>query len=123
MPETGYVELTLMFEREGRKWVGTCLELGTSTYERTLERVEESIHQLVIDHLNLLEEAQERQRFFREHGITFHSVKPRPHEIRIPIPAGHRGVPRRQFFQPGVFPVPPVAKGTVTRQGLPLAAG
>ena len=82
MPIAGYVELTFMFEREGNKWVGTCLELGTSTYERTLERVEESIHRLAVEHLNLLEEAQERERFFRKHDIaswskTHGSVSPK----------------------------------------------
>lgn len=77
MPVTGYVELTFMFEREGSKWVGTCLELGTSTYGRNLERVEESIHRLAVEHLNLLEEAQERERFFQKHEIAFHSASSR----------------------------------------------
>ena len=38
--EIGYVTLTLSFEREGNKWVGTCLELGTSTFTRTLKQTQ-----------------------------------------------------------------------------------
>ena len=112
MPVTGYVELTFMFEREGNKWVGTCLELGTSTYGRNLERVEESIHRLAVEHLNLLEEAEERERFFRKHGIAFHPAKPKPRsrEVRFRVPAGLGGTRRRQFFQPLVIGVPSVAQ-------------
>ena len=108
-----YVKLTLMFEREGNKWVATCLELGTSTYGRTLERVEESIRRLVIEHLDLLEEAQERQRFFEEHGIVLHShADPPLLEFRIPVPAGHEpGDIQHQFYQPCIFPMPTVAVG------------
>ena len=84
-----YVKLTLMFEREGNKWVATCLELGTSTYGRTLERVEESIRRLVIEHLD-----------------------PPPLEFRIPVPAGHEPDDvQHQFYQPCIFPMPTVAVG------------
>ena len=125
MPVTGYVELTFMFEREGNKWVGTCLELGTSTYDRTLERVEESLHQLVTEHLNLLEEAQERERFFQKHGIVYREVKPRTRkQHHILIPALHKGSPRRQFFQPSIFRVPSTSRRVVAtnRSGRRLAA-
>ena len=119
MPVTGYVELTFMFEREGNKWVGTCLELGTSTYERTLERVEESIYQLATEHLDLLEEAQEREQFFRKHDITFHPVKPRlrSREVRLRVPA-NLDPTRRRFFQPLVIGVP-----SATRHVAKVAAG
>ena len=104
---TGYVELTLRFEREGNKWVGTCLELGTSTYARTLERVSESIKALVIEHLDLLEESGERERFFTEHNITLHRAKPQPHEVPVPnVEASslHGGI--GPLFQPSIFPMP-----------------
>ena len=114
MPVKGYVELTFMFEREGSKWVGTCLELGTSTYGRSLERVEDSIHHLVTEHLNLLEEAQERERFFRKHDIAFHPVKPRERsrEVRLRVPANPSG-DRRRFFQPLVIGVPSAPRHAV----------
>ncbi len=53
MTVAGYVELTLKFEREEGKWVGTCLELGTSTYAKTLDRVQKDLRQLVPEHLSL----------------------------------------------------------------------
>lgn len=106
MTVAGYVELTLKFEREEGKWVGTCLELGTSTYAKTLDRVQKDLRQLVPEHLSLLEEAGDRARFFEKHGITFHPAKPKPYEIRIPSIAddllyGDIG----PLFQPRVFPV------------------
>jgi hypothetical protein len=108
----GYVILTLRFEREGNKWVGTCLELGTSTFHRTLKRCEEELRELVVEHLNALEEAGERERFFQKWGIAFHHGRTTPHEVTI------RGsgedwnrlfegtaAPYGPFFQPSRFPV------------------
>ena len=69
MGVAGYVELTLRFEREGRTWVGTCLELGTSAYADSLDQTQQDLHKLVGEHLALLEEAGERERFFEEHGV------------------------------------------------------
>ena len=63
------VSLHFEFAREGNKWVGTCLELSTSTYARTRRKVEEALYELVLEHLNLLEESGERNRFFDEWGI------------------------------------------------------
>ena len=51
----GYAMLTLVFEREGYKWVGTCEELGTSTYARTLKQCQRELDDLVTEHLNLLD--------------------------------------------------------------------
>lgn len=108
----GYVFLTLRFEREGSKWVGTCLELGTSTFHRALKRCEEELRDLVIEHLNVLEEAGERERFFQKWGIVFRRTKTTPHEVII------RGsgqdwdrlfegaaAPYGPFLKPGRFPV------------------
>ena len=69
MPEepVGYVDLTLKYEFEEDQWVGVCLELSTSTFGDTLEEVKDDLTQLVIEHLNLLEDASERERFFEEH--------------------------------------------------------
>lgn len=84
MSAKGYVELTLKFEREGSLWVGTCLELSTSTYSPSLDQVQSDLRELIVEHLNLLEDAGERERFFGEHGIHFSPVKPVAHEIRLP---------------------------------------
>lgn len=105
MNVAGYVELTLQFEREERMWVGICRELGTSTYAASFDQVEKDLCKLVTEHLNLLEEAGERRRFFKEHGIQFSSKEPKPHDIRIP----DTGVDLLQevvpLFQPRIFPV------------------
>ncbi len=63
------VVLNYQFTREGNKWVGTCVELGTSTYARSRRKTEEALYELVLEHLNLLEESGERPRFFDEWGI------------------------------------------------------
>ena len=70
---SGYVTLTLNFEREGSEWVGTCLELGTSTFAGTLEDCQAELEDLVTDHLDVLEEVGERERFFEEWGIDVHT--------------------------------------------------
>ena len=69
----GYVTLTLSFEQEGSEWVGVCLELGTSTFADTLEECQEELQELVTDHLSVLEEIGERERFFKEWGIAVHT--------------------------------------------------
>ena len=51
----GYVTLTFSFEQEGIEWVGTCLELGTSTFADTLEECQVALEDLVTDHLDVLE--------------------------------------------------------------------
>lgn len=108
----GYAFLTLRFEREGNKWVGTCLELGTSTFHRTLTRCEEELRELVVEHLNALEEAGERERFFQKWGIVFRHTRTTPHEVTI---KGSGECWNRlfegataaygPFYQPGLFPV------------------
>ena len=65
----GYVQLTYRFEKEGSDWVGTCVELGTSTFGRSLRRVKKNLEELVIEYLNVLEEDGTRERIFRENNI------------------------------------------------------
>ncbi len=74
MPEEplGYVDLTLKYEFEEEQWIGVCLELSTSTFADTLDEVQDDLTRLVIEHLNLLEDAGERERFFKEHDISYH---------------------------------------------------
>ena len=69
----GYVTLTLSFEQEGSEWVGTFLEMGTRTFADTLERCQAELEVLVTDHLDVLEEVGERDRFFEEWGIDVHT--------------------------------------------------
>lgn len=78
-----YVTLTLSFEQEGDVWVGDCLELGTSTYADTLDACEDELRELVVEHLNVLEEIGERAAFFEEWGITLHSTSDTPAQFTI----------------------------------------
>ena len=61
--------LTFAFHREGHMWVGACLELGTATDGRSFEKVERELRQLVMLHLESLEEIGERERIFEQRGI------------------------------------------------------
>lgn len=76
MKRSGYVVLTFKFHEEGKRWVGLCEDLGTSTFGNTLDEVKEALADLVGLHLNELEAVNERPRFFREHKIRFYSRKP-----------------------------------------------
>ena len=78
-----YVALTLSFEREGDVWVGVCLELGTSTYAGTLEECEDELRELVVEHIDVLEEIGERDRFFQEWGITLRDTPVPPAQFTI----------------------------------------
>ena len=73
------LDLHFEFERYGNKWVGTCVELSTSTYARSRRKTSEALHQLVLEHLNLLEESGERNRFFDEWGLKL-IIPPVDHE-------------------------------------------
>lgn len=82
--KTGYVILTLQFEREDGVWVGTCIELETSTSADSLDEVQEQLHDLVTLHLNTLEDIGEHKRFFAEHDIKTHREDPAPTEDWVP---------------------------------------
>ena len=108
---SGYVTLTLSFEQEGSEWVGVCLELGTSTFADTLEECQEELRELVADHLDVLGEIGERERFFEEWGIEVHTDDKIPSEftIRGSGDSWNRLFERSAgtcgpFLQPRVFP-------------------
>ena len=109
----GQVLLTLAFQREGSKWVGTCIELSTSTYARTLRQCQASLKALVVEHLNLLEDAGERERFFERWNISFHEAKAKRPEVTIrgvgtDWPQSLHGdlTASGPFYQPQIFSVP-----------------
>lgn len=57
MPAHRFVVLTLAFRQEGKTWVGTCQELGTSTCGRSLNRAHDELKELVTLHLDSPPEA------------------------------------------------------------------
>lgn len=93
---SGYVAFTLSFQREGDQWVGECLETSTSTFAESLEDCQEELRELVIDHLDILEEVGERELSFQEWGITIHPTDDVLTELTFPVSADARG----RLFQP-----------------------
>ena len=85
MEGKGYIILTHTFQKEGRRWLARCEELGTSVFGRSLPEAEKILDEAVWLHLNTLEDIGERERFFREHNIHFHNIKP-THDITVCVP-------------------------------------
>ena len=100
MPE--YVHLTLRFHLEGTEWVGVCVELGTSTFAQTLAECRNELEDLVTDHLKVLEDIGEQERFFAEWGIETHPSPVPPSEFTIRFPDDLWE--SRPLFQPFVCP-------------------
>ncbi len=82
----GFIILTLIFRREEKSWVGICAELGTSTYGRSLSKVHDELKELAVLHLNALQDAGEREQFFKEHGIEFFTDGDNDSPARIEVP-------------------------------------
>lgn len=95
----GYVVLTYEFGKDGKKWTAHCKELGTATFGRSLPQAQRRLREVVGLHLNALEDVGERERFFREHNITFHTTKPK--SIMVSIPKNNSS-----FVQPHVRRIP-----------------
>jgi predicted RNase H-like HicB family nuclease len=84
--KSGFIVLTFKFRKEGNKWTAFCEELGTSTFGRSIPEAHKKLKEAVLLHLDALEEVGERERFFVEHNIPFHSHKPKKSEIKISGP-------------------------------------
>ena len=119
----GYVTLTFSFEKEGEDWVGVCLELGTSTFADTVEECQSELEELVADHLEVLEDIGERERFFEEWGIRIHADEvPQEHTIRGSGDSWvrlfkHPSPSIGPFLQPRVFPA-----GSIEQTQSPLVS-
>mgnify|MGYP005867203755 CR=1 FL=1 len=100
MKTSGYVVLTLKFQKQGKRWTAYCDELGTATFGRSLTEAENRLKEAILLHINTLEDVGERERFFKEHGITLHREKPQDN-ITVCIPAN-----REVFVQPLIQALP-----------------
>lgn len=85
MAGSGYVVLTYKFRRLDKRWTAYCEELGTATFGRSLPESEKRLEEAVTLHLNTLEKVGERERFFKEHNIQLHEVKPKK-DITVCVP-------------------------------------
>jgi hypothetical protein len=81
----GYVILRLEFHQEGRRWLGECVELSTATHGANLPQVVRELKELVLLHLNELEDVGERPRFFAEHKIKLYPAQPRMVQLELPV--------------------------------------
>ncbi len=79
------VILTVEIQREGEQWVGRCVELGTATFGESVDEVHEELIDLVVLHLNGLEDVGERERFFEARGIKVYEDSV-PQEVERPVP-------------------------------------
>ena len=78
----GYIVVTVKLTKEAGQWAAECLELGTAACADNLPEAVEAIGELIELHVNTLEAVGERRAFFKEHGITFHRLKPRAEKAR-----------------------------------------
>ena len=121
LKKVGHVVLTLQFEHEGSQWVGTCLELGTSTFAETLSQVQEELHDLVADHLDALEAVGERARFFKKHGIKIRWDAPADQiALTVPYPPEIVGpsITASPLFQPHIFQCPDANEANLVAAGV-----
>jgi predicted RNase H-like HicB family nuclease len=100
MKVAGYVILTHEYYKEGRRWVATCKELGTSTYGRSISEAEDRLQDAVLCHLDSLEDVGETSRFFKENNIEFYRVKPK-HSVSVNVP-----IDKEIFVQSHVQSIP-----------------
>ena len=83
--QLGYIILTPKVAKEEEQWTGECLELGTATYGDTLDEVQRELRELVMLHLNGLEDIKERERFFRDHNIPIYPTPDRLQSINVNV--------------------------------------
>ena len=78
-----YVKLTVIIKQEDDVWTAECSELGTATFGETFEEVRENIQEAVCLHLNTLEDASERERFFKKNNIKLFKHIPRQIDFNV----------------------------------------
>ena len=87
--ELGYIQLTMVLSKEDDgRWVGTCLELGTSNYGNTIEEAEKHLEESVQLHLRTLEELGESEKFFKENNIKIYSSEQKEMNLNIKVNPG-----------------------------------
>src|SRR5437867_3571974 len=100
----GYVILTLEFRKDGRRWLGRCRELTTSTFAATLDAARQELQELVLLHLNELEVVEERPRFFKEHGIALYAIEPTEVERTLSVSSSNDWLILAQALPVEIFP-------------------
>ena len=100
MKKKGYIVVTFKFRRDGKKWSAFCEELGTATFGRSIQEAQRKLEDLVLLHLDTLEDVGEIRSFFKEFNIAFHSHAPKKNEIKISGPFD-----TDTYVRPYVYPI------------------
>ncbi len=64
------IKLTYKLTQEGKKWLASCVELGTSVFGKSEKDAMNKLEEAVECHLATLESLGEADRFFKENGIV-----------------------------------------------------
>jgi len=85
---SGYIQVTVRFATEGKQWAAECLELGTAACGDSLEEAKDAITDLIVLHLNALEDVGTCAKFLKEHGVVIHRHRPKPARTKVPVRTG-----------------------------------
>ncbi len=85
MKARGYIIVTCIFKKEDNRWTGNCKELGTVSFGRSISEAAKHMKEAIELNLNTLEDVGERERFFRDNNVSFHTQKPKQINISVPF--------------------------------------
>ncbi len=71
--------LTIDIQQEDNTWIGTCIELGTSTYADSVEQLRNEMSDAVSLQLNEMVRLGYITEYLQEQGVTEMPI-PKPHE-------------------------------------------
>lgn len=64
-----YFVLTYNVRQEGKTWLASCVELGTSVYGKSAKEAKKKLQEAVSCHIETLKDVGELGRFFKENEI------------------------------------------------------
>ena len=67
-----YFVLTYNVKQEGKTWLASCVELGTSVYGKSAKEAKKKLQEAISCHIDTLRDVGELDRFFKENGIVIH---------------------------------------------------
>jgi predicted RNase H-like HicB family nuclease len=67
-----YFVLTYNVKKEGKTWLASCVELGTSVYGKSAKDAKNKLQEAISCHIETLRDVGELDRFFKENGIVIH---------------------------------------------------
>ncbi len=74
-PKRQAVTLTLSFEQEDGQWVGTCLELGASTFADTIPAAYEELVDAILLHLNEAEDEGYIEQYLQARNVRVTAIE------------------------------------------------